>query len=245
MSGFHALYSIGGFVGAGGMTLLLSNGLTPFWSALCSSVLTMIALALAGPRLLQARGGKPPPFVTPRGIVLLLASLAGVTFLVEGAILDWSALLIVSSGLVDPARGGIGYMVFAAAMTIGRLTGDRIITEIGDRRVLSIGGSVAIVGFILLLSVPWPLVALSGFLLIGLGASNVVPVLFSLAGRQTAMPAGLAVAVVTTTGYAGHLAGPAIVGFVASATNLQTAFWLLVVLMALVPFLSRVATKRC
>jgi hypothetical protein len=50
---------------------------------------------------------------------------------------------------------------------------------------------------------------MAGFLLIGLGASNIVPVLFRNAGSQTAIPSALAVGAITTTGYAGILVGPA------------------------------------
>jgi hypothetical protein len=85
---------------------------------------------------------------------------------------------------------------------------------------------------------------MAGFLLIGFGASNIVPVLFSLAGRQTVMPAVLAVAALTTTGYAGILAGPAAVGFVSRNFGLPAAFWLLAALMALVPVFARRATQE-
>jgi predicted MFS family arabinose efflux permease len=244
MSGFHALFSIGGFAGAGGMTLLLSTGLAPFTGALFGSATTMAALALAWPRLLTARGGEPTPFVVPHGIVLLLAGLGAVTFLVEGAILDWSALLIVGAGLAAAAQGGLGYMLFSIAMTIGRLTGNRIVARFGNRSVLAWGGLLTVAGFVLLLTAPFAQVAMTGFLLIGFGASNIVPVLFSLAGRQTVMPAVLAVAALTTTGYAGILAGPAAVGFVSRNFGLPAAFWLLAALMALVPVFARRATEE-
>jgi hypothetical protein len=84
---------------------------------------------------------------------------------------------------------------------------------------------------------------MSGFVLIGLGAANLVPVLFSQAGRQTLMPPGLAIAAVTTTGYAGILVGPAAMGFVSHATSLPTAFWMLAVLVAAVPLCARAATS--
>jgi PAS domain S-box-containing protein len=234
MSGFHAMFSVGGFAGAGSMILLLSAGAPPYAGALCGSALALAALGVAWPRLLQARGA-PVPLLAPRGIVLLLAGLGAVTFLVEGAILDWSALLVIAAGLVGAAQGGLGYMLFAIAMTIGRLTGDRFVAKVGNVHVLIWGGLTAVSGFVLLLTIPFPPVALAGFLLIGFGASNLVPVLFSLAGRQTVMPAGLAVAALTTTGYAGILAGPAGMGFLSQAIGLHAAFWLLAGLMALVP----------
>ena len=243
MSGFHAMFSVGGFAGAGGITFLLSQGASPLASALCGSALALGAILLAWPRLLRVRGGEPPAFVAPRGIVLLLAALAGLTFLVEGAILDWSALLLLGRNLVDSAQGGLGYMLFSVAMTVGRLTGDRVVGALGDRRVLVWSGLLTVTGFVLLLSMDWTAGALLGFVLIGLGASNIVPVLFSRAGRQTVMPAGLAVAAVTTTGYAGILAGPAAMGFVSQMTSLTWAFWMLAALMLLVPIFARSATR--
>jgi len=243
LSGFHALFSIGGFAGAGGMTLLLSLGLAPLASAVIASALTLVAMIVAWPRLLRRPGGEPAPLALPRGIVLVISLLAFIMFLVEGAMLDWSALFVVVRGLLEPAQGGLGYMLFAIAMTIGRLTGDRVVAAFGNMRVLVGGGLVAMAGFALLLTAPWPPLALASFALIGFGAANIVPVLFSLAGRQKVMPAGLAVAAMTTIGYAGILAGPAAVGFVAEALDLPAAFWMLAALTAVVPLLARRVTR--
>jgi MFS family permease len=217
---------------------------SPLASALCGSALALVAILLAWPRLLQVQSGEAPAFVAPRGIVLLLAALSGLIFLVEGAILDWSALLLLGRDLVDSAaQGGLGYMLFSVAMTVGRLTGDRVVSALGDRRVLVWGGLLTMAGFVLVLIVDWTPVALLGFILIGLGAANLVPVFFSRAGRQTIMPAGLTVAAVTTTGYAGILAGPALIGFVSDATSLSVAFWLVTALMLLVPITARAVTR--
>ena len=244
MSGFHAQFSIGGFVGAGGMTLLLSLGTAPLPSALCAGVLTLMIIGGASGGLLRVKPhGSEAAFAFPRGIVLLIAGLTAVTFLIEGAILDWSALLITSKNIVPASQGGVGYMLFSAAMTMGRLSGDAIVARLGPRRMLITGGLVAVLGFVVLLAMPWPPIAMAGFLMIGLGAANLVPVLFSAAGRQRTMPPSLAIAAITTTGYAGILAGPAAIGFVAQAVGLTASFWMLAALMGLVPLLARPATR--
>ncbi|RID91177.1 MFS transporter [Gemmobacter lutimaris] len=244
MSGFHAMFSVGGVVGAGGMTFLLSLGLAPGHSALWCSGLALVALILATPGLLPAPAGEPAAFALPRGLVLILAGLAAVTFLVEGAILDWGALLIIDRSLATAELGGLGYMLFSVAMVLGRFSGDRVVAALGARRVLVWGGALAIAGLAVVLVLPVAPLAMAGFVLIGLGASNLVPVLFSLAGRQTAMPAGLAIAAVTTTGYAGILAGPAAIGALSQATSLSVAFWLLAGLVALVPLSARTITHQ-
>lgn len=243
MSGFHAMWSVGGILGAGGVTLLLWAGAAPLIASLAGSALALAAMVVATPRFLRAAGGTPPKLALPRGIVLLLAVLAAISFLVEGAVLDWGALLIVAQDLLDATSAGIGYMLFSIAMTAARLTGDRIVAALGRPAVLVLGGLVAIAGIGLTLVPGSVALALTGFALIGLGCANLVPVVFSLAARQPDMAPGLAVAAVTTTGYAGILLGPALVGFAAEATNLAIAFALLAVLMLSFPLAARRVTR--
>lgn len=244
MSGFHALFSIGGFAGSAFMTYLLSRGVATLAGTLVCAGLMAVLMLLAAPRLLRDSGKREGPlFVLPRGLVLTIALLACITFLVEGALLDWGALLITEGGLVAVAQGGIGYMLFSIAMTAGRLSGDAVAARIGDRTTLVGGGIVALAGFAVLLGASGAAVALSGFVLIGLGCSNIVPVLFRRAASQHAMPPGLAVAAISTTGYAGILAGPAGIGFIAKSVGLPVAFWLLAGLLALVPLCAGTVTR--
>jgi MFS family permease len=153
--------------------------------------------------------------------------------------LNWSALLLTGSFGVPAAQAGIGYTLFCVAMAVGRLTGDRIVRRLGQRRTLLYGGLVVTAGFALLLSLPGAWVASGGFVLIGLGAANLVPILFSTAGRQNAMSPALAIASMTTMGYAGVLVGPAVIGFIASATSLRAAFAVLAVIMLGFPVFRR------
>ncbi len=239
MSGFHALYSIGGVAGATAMTVMLSLGLSPLTGVIINAVLMLAAMGLTAPRLIRAKGDPDGAgFALPRGVVLLLSLLAAATFLAEGAMLDWSALLITKNGLVAVAQGGLGFMLFSIAMTAGRLVGDKVVARLGDEMVLRWGGLLAVAGFVVLLAAPVAVVALSGFILIGLGAANIVPVLFRLAGVQTAMPAAQAISALSTIGYAGILIGPAGIGGVAQITGLHGAFWLLAGLFALTPLLA-------
>ena len=244
MSGFHALFSIGGFIGSLLVTLLLSVHAGPLVATLLSSALMVAAMVVAWPRLLKTVPSEDAPlFAIPRSFVLLLAVLAAITFLVEGAILDWSALLLTTQGRVEASHGGLGYMLFAIAMTVGRLAGDTITAKLGDRAIMLWGGLIAVAGFVVLLLSPIAILAMSGFLLIGLGASNIVPVLFRKGGTQTVMPAGLAVAAITMCGYAGVLIGPASVGFVANHIGLSNSFWMLAILLCAAPLCAGIVTR--
>ena len=103
---------------------------------------------------------------------------------------------------------------------------------------------MAVAGFVLLLTSSIAAVALTGFILIGLGAANIAPVLYRRAGSQTVMPPGLAIAAITITGYAGILMGPVSIGFVAKAMGLNVAFWLLAALLCLVLLMSGIVAPH-
>jgi predicted MFS family arabinose efflux permease len=226
MSGFHGLFSVGGIVGAGSMSAMLWLGMDIVSASVAMTIAVALVLLAAGPNLLReapAAERDAPLLVVPRGAVVLIGVLCMFVFLAEGAVLDWSAVLLTNGGM-SGAQGGLGYAAFAVAMTIGRLNGDRIVQRWGGRRIMLLGGLASALGFLLVVLAPSAWLALPGFVLIGCGASNIVPVLFTAAGSQRDMPASLAVSAISTIGYAGILAGPGVIGLVAHAVGLQWAF---------------------
>ena len=201
----------------------------------------MIALLAAFGRHFLPYGseGETPLFVVPRGIVLLIGVLCFIMYLSEGTILDWGALFMTAERGTEASRAGLAFACFSVAMTIGRLFGDRIVQALGDARVLLYGSLCAAAGFGLVVAAPWAWASLAGFTVVGFGVSNIVPVLFSATARQKFMPLSLAVSAVTTIGYLGVLAGPALMGFVAHATSLVIVFCITLALMCFVAVVSR------
>ena len=227
MSGFHAMFSLGGILGSGAMAILLAQGASPLGAAVVVSVVMAGLLLAARPGLLPFSddgGSKPPAFVVPQGIVLAIGGLSLLAMLAEGGVLDWGALFMIEAHRADLGLAGFAYTAFAVTMTIGRLTGDTIVKTLGGMKVVVGGGLLAAAGFLLAVFAPIEPLAFAGFLLVGIGASNIVPVLFTAAGNQSRMPASLAIAAITTLGYAGILAGPAAIGFVAQHWTLSVAF---------------------
>ncbi|HMP41372.1 MAG TPA: MFS transporter [Roseiflexaceae bacterium] len=244
MSGFHGLFSVGGIVGSGGVSAFLWAGTTPFVAMIGVVVLILVSLFAFGRALLPYGSERDAPlFVVPRGFVLFLGVLSLICFLAEGAILDWGAVFLTSVREVAPAQAGWGFAVFSIAMTICRLTGDRIVQALGGFRVILFGGICAAAGLAVVVLAPSWLVALIGFGMVGLGASNIVPVLFSTAGRQTVMPPNLAIAAITFLGYTGILLGPALIGFVAEAFSLSVALLGVAALLLFVAASARAATR--
>ncbi|WP_104910550.1 MFS transporter [Pseudomonas sp. LG1D9] len=232
MSGFHGLFSLGGIVGAAGVSALLGLGLSPLSATLVVIVITLAALLKAAPHLLPyGSESSGPAFAIPHGVVLFIGCLCFIVFLAEGAVLDWSAVFLSDERGLDEAYAGLGYAAFALTMTIGRLTGDAIVRRLGAKRVIVIGGLLATAGMLLAPLLPAWETALLGYALVGAGCSNIVPVLYTAVGKQTVMPEHIAVPAITTLGYAGILAGPALIGFIAHGSSLSVAFVLIAVLL--------------
>ncbi|CAM0123364.1 Uncharacterized MFS-type transporter YPO1221/y2967/YP_0917 [Stenotrophomonas maltophilia] len=245
MSGFHAFYSIGGFVGAGCMTGLLILG-TPLWLAALASVAALLLVAvLSAPHWRPQRILHEGPLLAlPHGVVLFIGVLAFVVFLAEGSMLDWSAVFLAEVRQVPRDQAGAGFALFTLAMTAMRLFGDGIVERLGRTRTLVFGGITSAAGFTLATLVPSFPVALAGYVLVGLGCANIVPALFSMAGQQRVMPESIAITAVTTLGYAGILAGPAAIGAVAHATSLGFAFLCVAVLLLGVAASARSLARR-
>ena len=232
MSGFHGLFSLGGIVGAAGVSALLGLGLSPLSATLVVIVITLAALLKAAPHLLPyGSESSGPAFAIPHGVVLFIGCLCFIVFLAEGAVLDWSAVFLSDERGLDEAYAGLGYAAFALTMTIGRLTGDAIVRRLGAKRVIVIGGLLATAGMLLATLLPAWETALLGYALVGAGCSNIVPVLYTAVGKQTVMPEHIAVPAITTLGYAGILAGPALIGFIAHGSSLSVAFVLIAALL--------------
>jgi predicted MFS family arabinose efflux permease len=233
MSGFHGFFSLGGIIGAGSVSLLLGSGLTPLQAVGMVMVLIVLLLLLSLPTLMTERLHQPdqPWLVIPRGWVAFLGLLCFILFLAEGAVLDWGALLLLQSPGMSAAHAGLGYAVFSVAMTIGRLTGDKVIQRFGRYPVMLTGALAAAAGMTLAVLLPWPQVALLAFLLVGFGLANTVPMLFNAAGNQHDMPSNLAISAMTTLGYAGILSGPALIGLISQWISLSGAFLLIALLL--------------
>ncbi|PNA22641.1 MFS transporter, partial [Pseudomonas sp. FW215-R4] len=235
MSGFHGLFSLGGIVGAAGVSALLGLGLSPLAAMLVVIVVLIAALFKAVSHMLPyGSESSGPAFAVPHGIVLFIGGMCFIVFLTEGAALDWSAVFLAQERGIDTAYAGLGYAAFALTMTAGRLTGDRIVRALGATRIILFGGLLAAAGLFLATFAPSWEAALLGYALVGAGCSNIVPVLYTAVGKQTVMPESIAVPAITTLGYAGILAGPAVIGFVAHASSLSFAFGLMAALLVAV-----------
>jgi MFS family permease len=232
MSSFHAAWSAGGLLGAATGGMIQKGGIGVVGGLLLPDILIGIlifsaaALALRdiGPR---AKAPTTSGFALPSAGVMKLAALAFLCMMVEGAVVDWSAVFLRSTLIGEASVAALGYSAFAFSMAACRVVGDVSVHRLGSSTVVRLGGLIAASGLTLVLGLPNTVTACVGFALVGVGLSNIVPVIFSAAGKSTATPA-LGVSMAATAGYAGFLVGPPLIGFGAGFVGLRLALGVLV-----------------
>lgn len=246
MSSFHAAFSLGGLAGAGLAGLLLAAGHAAPLNLTVSGALVAACVLLATPwlRVRQDRAPLAPEegghgLALPNRATFGLGLIALLALVTEGAVGDWSALYLAVEAAAPAGVAALGFAGFSLAMTAGRLGGDAVVRRLGGASVLRLGALLSAAGFVLMLAVPRPEVAIAGLVLVGLGLSNVFPVLFSAAGRIPGVSPGMGVAMVATMGYGGLLGGPPLLGFLAQLSGLRLALCLLVLTCLAIAWRSR------
>ncbi|MBM9506146.1 MFS transporter [Actinacidiphila acididurans] len=244
MSSFHATFSVGGVIaavlGAGAAGAGMSLAVTLDVSAAVGLLVALVAARSLMPTV-QTTATSPDEAEqearprdakrrSTRGGIWILAVLAFMTMLCEGAANDWSALHLKDVLGAPASVAAVGYGTFAAAMTIGRLLADRLSARFGAMAILRYGAVLAAAGITIAAFAPWIWTAFAGWALFGLGLSGCVPQLFSAAGHADPAAAGANVSRVAGLGYLGMLAGPAVIGWLTHLVALNHTFLLLTLL---------------
>ena len=249
MSGFHGMASLGGLAGVLTITALLALSISSVMSAFAVSLLLVIIVFLSVPYSIKAventsleASSKVKKSIRqrlPQPLIILIGIACFIIFMVEGAAMDWSGIYLTQQYGVNTAFAGLAYTFFAIAMTTGRFTGHYLIRYFGEKKLLTYSAICATLGLALVSIAPYWWLVLVGYTLVGTGCSNIVPIMFSRAGRQTVMPSAVALSCVSTMAYTGILVGPAFIGMVSELIGLSTVFMALSGLLLLIVALNR------
>lgn len=264
MSGLHGIYSVGSIIGTVRVTVFLSAGLSMNTVEACALTLFVLIAVLFFNHLLnrqqtksedeeehaakeqgkQGSGKAKNSRLQVPGVVYVLGLMCFVLFATECSMIDWSGVFLKQERQVAPEHAGWGYAAFSVAMTIFRLTGDKIVTAMGRRRVLA-GGSLCIVpGCLLVVGIDSVFCTVAGYFDIGVGASNIVPQLISLSAAVKGISMNASVTAVNAFVYTGGLAGPALIGCSAQAFGLPETFLIQASLVLLVGIGSCLMLKK-
>lgn len=244
ISGLHGLFSVGGFIGSAVVTTLLGTRLGIVGSAVSAAVFVWLFTFLGCRHLFAAVHDEDKSkknelnqknrFMLPHYLVVITGLMCFVMFMTEGSMHDWTGVFLVAERNIDLSDAGYGYSAFAIAMTVCRLTGDRIVERLGRRLVLFLGTLCVFAGYCVAVFIPSVISVFLGFAIIGIGASNIVPQLVSYIATCKEMPVHLSVMWVNAIGYTGILCGPAFIGFLAKVITLEYTFMCLAGLVILV-----------
>ncbi len=224
---FHGVWSMGGMLGSAATAAALSRGLKPglvvgVLAGLLVAIILSMQHGLIEHAAEQTHGRQH--MTRPHGRLLFLGMLAFSAMLSEGAVADWSGLYLRVVRHLGEGVVGFGYSAFAAAMVIGRLTGDRFVARVSELRALRYGGLLAACGTVMVLLTHGLVASLPGFALMGFGLSNVSPILYRSAGQVPGVAPGAAIATAVGIGYAGLLIGPPLLGVLGRATGVGSIF---------------------
>ena len=253
MGNLHAMFSVGGMLGAGLASALLHYGVPAV------TQVAGIALACAAVSVVVSRGmldthpshnASHASFAWPRGLLLLMGLLIFAGMLAEGVMYDWSVLYLKQEIGMPQAQAAIGYAVFSAAMAGTRFVGDALRQRFSERALLFWGAAlsacamavVLVAGSVSLAAVAS--VAFVGFAMVGSGLALVVPILFSAASRVPGVSPAAAIAAVSSIGYAGFMVGPPLIGGIAQHSSLTWALSVVVLAASVLALGSRLVPAK-
>ncbi len=155
------------------------------------------------------------------GAVVAVAATAFSGFIVEGGSADWSTLYLRDLSHVNAGFAAAGYAGFSLAAMLTRFRADLLTARTSPVAVARLGAVVAAGGLALAIAYPAPVGAATGFALVGVGTAVILPLAFAAGANLGA--SGTALAVVMTSGYAGSIVGPALIGNAADRFSLRVA----------------------
>ena len=238
MATFHGIWSIAGFIGAGIGVFMIGQHIIPFYHFIVIMVLMIIGTIFTANKLTNDTSKEEDDEEVPAVLsirerlklmspLLQLGIIAFCSMICEGAMVDWSGVYFKN---VINAQGGwigAGYFAFMCTMAMGRFTADWFAGKYGLKLTLQLSGTLTAAGLLTSVLFPYLLPSMIGFMLVGVGVSSVVPMIYSSAGKTPNMSPGVALAAVSTIGFSGLLIGPAIIGFIAGLATLRASFLLI------------------
>ena len=192
LAGFHAVFSVGGMLGAAvGGVAAGANVDVSLHLVLTAGIVALLGV-VAWSRMLQGhvdRVAEAPLFQRPSAAVVGLGLLAFGSMIAEGSVADWSAVLMSGPLGADAATAAFAFAAFSLTMTAGRYAvGDNVVHRFGPVAVTRWVAVIALGGFIIALAVGTPAGGILGFALAGIGLACMVPVIYRAAGRIPGVP---------------------------------------------------------
>jgi len=232
MTTFHAVWSLAGFAGAGLGYVMVTQHIDPSFHLLGISVAMLAVTACFYPLTIENEpsGEQKKFFSMPDKNLLKFSIICFVSMACENTMYDWSGIYFQNVLHASPKITTAAFVFFMTAVTLGRFLGDYVVMRFGIKNILFYSAVLISVGFLLCFVLPFIFSTMIGFVLIGIGVSCTVPLVFSIAGKSKSLSSGSALTSISTIGYLGFLVVPPMVGFISELLSMKWAFLIMALL---------------
>lgn len=226
VTSFHGIWSLAALLGALLSMILIGWNVTMENHFMLVSIFSVIVVFFFNGSIPETGKGQPKKklFSAANKGLLQLGFIAAGSMFCEGMMSDWSGIYFSKVGGVTGQYYVLGYASYLTTMVLGRFLGDWFLGKYGEMVMVRASAFLLGMGFLVAVVFPYPILIVIGFLLIGLGVSCFVPMIFLLASKNAVVPIGTAVSSVSLLGYIGFLIGPPIIGYLSETFGLQVAF---------------------
>ena len=233
---FHGIWSLAALLGALLSMILIGWDVSMDNHFLIVSIFSVIVVFVFNGSIPETGKGQPKKklFSAANKGLLQLGFIAAGSMFCEGMMSDWSGIYFSKVGGVTGQFYVLGYASYLTTMVLGRFLGDWFLGKYGEMTMVRASAILLGMGFLLAVVLPNPILIVIGFLLVGLGVSCFVPMIFLLASKNAEVPIGTAVSSVSLLGYVGFLIGPPIIGYLSETFGLQAAFFSSIVVALLI-----------
>lgn len=247
MASFHGGWSLAGFVGAGISLIMTNLGIAPAFHFSLIFVINMVVLFLNRQYLQEDikkkrihKDDTEQKKLRPESFLYVLGCIAFFGMATEGSISDWSGLYLIDIVKVAEKYAPLGLFAYMITMACGRFVIDRACEKWGQKRVVQTCGLLIATGLGLIVSFPVLPVVIVAFMIVGMGTSSIVPILYSIAGQNTKISTGLALTIVSSISFMGFLLGPPVIGYISHSSSLRVAYTMVAILGACITVLASV-----
>ena len=230
MSSFHGGWSLAGFTGALIGLVMINLKIPVFWHFVIIICIVWTIVWINYPYLVRSQPTltvdepRKKFFNKPDSILFQLGIIGFCSMASEGAMFDWSGIYFKDVVKAPASLVVLGYTSFMIMMATGRFVADYMISKIGRKKLLQICGVMISSGLFISVFFPYLIPCTFAFMLVGLGVSSIVPTVYSAAGRHSKIPAGIALATVSSVSFLGFLMGPPLIGYISEAAGLRYSF---------------------
>ena len=239
MTTFHAVWSLAGFAGAGLGYVMVTQHIDPSNHLLGVGVMMLAVMFCFYPLTLESEPSREQKkfFSMPDKNLLKFAIICFVSMACENTMYDWSGIYFENVLHASPKLTTAAFVFFMTAVTLGRFCGDYVVMRFGIKNILFYSALFISAGFLVCFLLPFAYPTILGFVLIGVGVSCTVPLVFSIAGRSKSLSSGSALTSISTIGYLGFLVVPPMVGFISEALSMKWAFLIMAFLGGIMIFM--------